>query len=136
MIQISNDTNKLDVPVIHNYLSKESYWAKGRKIEVVKKSIENSFCFGVFLEGKQIGFARVVTDFSVFAWIMDLFILKEYRGNGYSKELMKAILTHETLQDVTRWGLGTHDAHGLYEKFSFTKLSNPQRMMELKVDKG
>jgi len=129
--QILTDKSKLDIKLIHDYLSKESYWAKGRSIEAVKKSIENSLCFGVFQDKKQIGFARVVTDYAVFAWIMDVFIVKDYRGKGLGKELMSRIMNDEKLQNLQRWGLGTEDAHGLYEKFGFKSLSKPQNMMEI-----
>ena len=132
MIQISTDKTRLDIDLIHGYLSKESYWAIGRDIEIVKRSIDNSLCFGVYINDKQIGFARVVTDYAVFAWIMDVFILKDYRGNDYGKKLMNAVMTHEKLQNLQRWGLGTDDAHGLYEQFGFKALSKPQNMMEIK----
>jgi GNAT superfamily N-acetyltransferase len=131
-LQLSTDKSKLDIKLIHNYLCNESYWAKGRTFVTVAKSIENSLCFGVYYDEKQIGFARVVTDYAIFAWIMDVFILKDYRGNGYSKMLMKAIMTHEKLLELQRWGLGTDDAHGLYEKFGFKPLGKPQNMMEIK----
>ncbi|UOB17557.1 GNAT family N-acetyltransferase [Abyssalbus ytuae] len=133
MIQISTDKKKLDIDLIHKYLSKESYWAKGRDIEIVKRSIDNSLCFGLYISNKQIGFARVVSDYSVFAWIMDVFILKNYRGKGYGKKLMKVIMTHKKLQNLQRWGLGTDDAHGLYEQFGFKLLSKPENMMEIKL---
>ena len=131
MIQISTDKKKLDIDLIHEYLSNESYWAKGRDIEIIKRSIDNSLCFGVYNNDRQIGFARVVSDFAVFAWIMDVFILKEHRGNGYSKLLMKSIMAHDKLQNLQRWGLGTDDAHGLYKQFGFQPLSKPQNMMEI-----
>ena len=132
MIQISTDKTKLNIDLIHEYLSQESYWAIGRDIEVVKQSIDNSLCFGLYLDNKQIGFARVVSDYAVFAWIMDVFILKDYRGHGYGKKLMNSIMTHEKLQNLQRWGLGTDDAHGLYEQFGFKPLSKPKNMMEIK----
>ncbi|NJN25980.1 MAG: GNAT family N-acetyltransferase [Cyclobacteriaceae bacterium] len=133
MVQISTEKTKLNIDLIHNYLSKESYWAIGRDIETVKRSIDNSLSFGLYIDNNQIGFARVVTDYAVFAWIMDVFILKDYRGNGYGKKLMNAIMTHEELQNLQRWGLGTDDAHGLYEQFGFKPLSKPQNMMEIKI---
>ena len=132
MIQISTDKTRLNINRIHSFLSKESYWAIGRDIETVKCSIENSLCFGLYIDNNQIGFARVVTDYAVFAWILDVFILKDFRGNGYGKKLMNAIMTHEKLQNLQRWGLGTDDAHGLYKQFGFTPLSKPQNMMEIK----
>ena len=131
MIQVSTEKTRLNINMIHQYLSTESYWAKDRNIEIVKRSVENSLCFGLYSDDQQIGFARVVTDYAVFAWIMDVFILKAYRGNGYGKMLMHAIMTHEKLQNLQRWGLGTDDAHGLYQQFGFTSLSKPQNMMEI-----
>lgn len=131
MIQISTDKSRLDIELIHNYLSNESYWAKGRSIEKVKLSIENSICFGVYLDEAQIGFARVVTDYAVFAWILDVFILKDFQGRGYGKKLMNTIMNQNNLQNLLRWGLGTDDAHGLYEQYGFKPLKKPQNMMEI-----
>lgn len=131
MIEISTDKEKLDIQVIHNYLSNESYWAKGRAMETVQRSIENSLCFGVYSENKQVGFARVITDYAVFAWLLDVFILPEYQGKGYGKKLMQAITTHNDLQGIRRWGLGTDDAHGLYKQFGFAPLQKPENMMEI-----
>lgn len=129
-IYISNNKEKLDISIIHNFLNNDSYWAKGRSLETIQKSIDNSLCFGVYCESQQIGFARVVTDYAVFAWIMDVFIIKEYRGKAYGKELMNAIKTHEKLQNIQRWGLATNDAHGLYEKFGFKLIERPEIFME------
>ena len=130
-VNISTDKTKLDIQLIHDFLIHDSYWAKDRTLETVVKSVDNSLCFGVYLEDNQIGFARVVTDFAVFAWIMDVFILEKHRGKGYGKELMKSIVTHESLQSLKRWGLGTDDAHGLYKQFGFKSLSKPENMMEI-----
>jgi len=99
MIEISLEKSRLEVDMIHHFL-KTSYWAKGRTIEEVQSSIENSLCFGVYKDKKQIGFARIVTDYIVFAYLMDLFILPEYRVNGYSKQLMKVIVEEPKLQNV------------------------------------
>ncbi|GET31460.1 N-acetyltransferase [Prolixibacter bellariivorans] len=131
-IHISNDKSLLDLEMIHDFLTNRSYWAKGRSMETVKRSVENSLCFGVYENGKQVGFARVVTDYAVFAWLLDVFILEEYRGRGLSKQLMSAIISHPNLQNLKRWGLGTDDAHGLYQQFGFTALSKPNNMMERK----
>ena len=133
-IQISTDKSRLDIKLIHNYLSKESYWAKGRSLEAVKKSIKNSLCFGVYFNEEQIGFARVVTDYTVFAWVMDVFILPDYQWQGYGKKLMEYMTNYKDLNGLKRWGLGTDDAHGLYEKFGFKALSKPENMME-KINK-
>ena len=127
---ISTDKNLLQIDVIQNFLQKDSYWAKERTLEQTKRAIENSLCFGVYLDKKQIGFARVVSDFATFAYIGDVFILQEFRGKDLSKLLMEAILNHANLQNLRRWILATKDAHGLYEKFDFSGLKFPERWME------
>jgi len=127
---ISTDKAKLDVGLIHHYLSVESYWAKGRSIDVVRRSIENSICFGVYKGNDQVGFARVVSDHSVFAWILDVFVLENYRKHGLSKLLMEAIMDHPPLQNLQRWGLTTEDAHGLYEKYGFIRIERPELFMQ------
>lgn len=129
--EISTNKPKLNIEFIWNYLSNESYWAEGRSLAIVKKSIENSLCFGVYLsDGRQVGFARVVTDYSVFAWVLDLFVDAEFVGKGIGQKLMSTIVSHPDLQNLKRWGLCTLDAHGLYEKFDFHKLMNPDIHME------
>jgi len=127
---VSTDKTKLNVALIYNYLANESYWAIGRTKETVQKSIENSFCFGLYNENdEQIGFARIVTDYAVFAWVMDVFILEGYRKLGLGKLLMDSILTNSQLQGLKRWGLATDDAHGLYEKYGFKPLDKPETFM-------
>src|SRR6266478_5357095 len=126
---ISADKSRLDLTVIHDFLTK-SYWAAGIPIEIVKKSIEHSLAFGVYKEGKQVGFARVITDFATFAYIGDVFILEDYRGQGLSKWLMEVIADYPELQGLRRWVLLTRDAHGLYRKTGFTEPQNPERYME------
>ena len=117
--------------MIVEFLSERSYWAKGRSREKIVTSIENSLCFGVYSDNnEQLGFARVLSDFAVFAWIMDVFILEEHREKGLSKLLMAAIMQHPDLQSLERWGLGTRDAHGLYEQFGFKRLKTPETKME------
>ena len=131
---ISTNKSQLDVEIIFDYLSNHSYWAKGRSRETIEKSIDNSLCFGVYDdENKQVGFARVVSDLAVFAWLMDVFILPAFQGHGLGKLLMAEIMTHKDLQEVKKWGLGTKDAHGLYEKFGFRLLSQPENRMEFEV---
>ena len=126
---ISTDKSKIDVEAVYDYLCHRSYWAKGRSLERVKKSIDNSICFGLYhSEGKMLGFARVVTDHVVFAYLMDLFIFEEHRGKGLGTKLVKHIVEHPDLQ-VRLWFLATNDAHGLYKKFGFSGLSNPDRYM-------
>jgi GNAT superfamily N-acetyltransferase len=129
MITISTDKDKLDVPFIHNFL-KDIYWAKDRTIQEVRITIENSFCFGVYWNEEQIGFARLVTDYVVFAYLMDVFIIDEHRGKGYSSLLMNAIMNEPKLNQVKIWRLATSDAHFLYEKFGFKALANPEKLME------
>jgi GNAT superfamily N-acetyltransferase len=129
--EISTNRSRLDIAMIHQYLSNESYWAQNRTLEQTKTAIKNSICFGVYLGDKQIGFARVVSDKATFAYIGDVFILDELRGRGLSKMLMRAMLEHPELQGLRRWVLATRDAHGLYEQFGFTTLKFPDRWMEL-----
>lgn len=129
MIEISTDKSKLDVPFIQDFL-KDIYWAAGRTIEEVQTTIDASFCFGIYLDGKQIGFARVVTDYVVFAYLMDVFITPVLRGKGYSSMLIRAMMEEPELQQVKIWRLATSDAHFLYEKFGFTSLAHPGKMME------
>lgn len=127
---ISTDKSKLDFNVIHGFLS-SSYWANKRKPEVTKHSIKNSLCFGVYFKKTQIGFARVITDYATFAYLADVFILEEYRGRGLSKWLMEIILKYSEVQNIRRWFLATKDAHGLYKKFGFTALKEPEKIMEI-----
>jgi GNAT superfamily N-acetyltransferase len=129
MITVTTDKNKLDVPFIQHFL-KDIYWAAGRTIEEVQTTIDNSFCFGIFLDDKQIGFARVITDYVVFAYVMDVFITEEHRGKGYSSILIERMINEPALKDVKIWRLATSDAHFLYRKFGFTALNNPEKMME------
>jgi GNAT superfamily N-acetyltransferase len=129
MIHISTDKTKLDVPFIQAFLTR-AYWAKNRTLEEVQITIDSSFCFGIYLEGKQIGFARVVTDYAVFAYLMDVFIIEEHQGKGYSTLLMEAIMKEPLLQNVKIWRLATTDASFLYSKFGFTPLANPEKLME------
>lgn len=127
---ISTDKSRLDQDLIHRFLSRESYWAKGRSIETVSRSINSSLCFGVYKGNDQVGFARVVTDHAVFAWILDLFVLENYRKHGLGKLLMEAITDHPDLQNLQRWGLTTEDAHGLYEQYGFNRIKRPELYME------
>ena len=126
---ISTEKSKLNVEAIHDYLCHKSYWAKGRSLESVKKSIDNSICFGLYdSKNNMLGFARVVTDKVVFAYLMDLFIFEEHQGKGLGTTLVKHILEQPDLQ-VRLWFLATASAHGLYEKFGFSGLDNPDRYM-------
>jgi GNAT superfamily N-acetyltransferase len=130
-ILIDTDKAKLDAELITAFIS-QTYWAKGRTISEMQTCIDNSLNFGVYLNNQQIGFGRVVTDYIQFAYIMDIFILEEHRGNGYSKILMNQIMNFQQLEKVKVWRLATNYAHKLYEQFGFTQLANPEKMMELK----
>ena len=129
MITVSTDKNKLNVPFIQNFL-KDVYWAAGRTMEEVQKTIDSSFCFGIYLDDKQIGFCRVITDYVVFAYVMDVFITEEHRGKGYSSILIKNMMNEPELKEVKIWRLATSDAHFLYKKFGFNALATPEKMME------
>ena len=129
-IIISTDKEKLDIDYIHGFLT-TSYWAEGIPKHTVAKSITNSFCFGMYEKDRQIGFARVITDFTTFAYLADVFILPDHQGQGLAKRLLKEVISHPELQGLRRMSLATHDAHSLYEKFGFKPLSHPEIFMEL-----
>lgn len=129
--QISTDKLLLDFDVIVKYLNEDSYWAIGVGAERMKKAIENSICFGVYKDGVQAGFSRVISDKATFAYICDVFILPEYRGAGLSKWLIQTIVNYPELQGLRRWSLATADAHGLYKQFEFVPLSKPENWMEI-----
>ena len=129
-VTIDTDKSRLDLAVIHGFLS-TSYWAKGIPREVVAKATEGSLCFGVYAGGRQVGFARVITDSATFAYLADVFILESHRGQGLSRRLMDAIVAHPSLQGLRRWMLATRDAHGLYARYGFKPLAVPDRFMEL-----
>jgi GNAT superfamily N-acetyltransferase len=128
----STDKNKLQLKVIHDYLSKESYWAQNMPIELIKESIAGSICFAIYFNNKQIAYARVITDNATFAYLADVFVLEEHRGKGLSKELMRFILDHPSLKKLRRFMLATRDAHGLYKQFGFNALAKPETIMEIK----
>ena len=127
--QVSTETEKFDIDLIHSFLA-HSYWAEGIPKEIVERSIAGSLCFGVFENNKQVGFARMITDKATFAYLADVFIIEEYRGLGLSKWLMEIIMSHPDLQGLRRIILATRDAHSLYEKFDFTQLTNVDRWMQ------
>ena len=134
---ISTEKEKFDIDLIHSFLTR-SYWAEGISKEIIKQSIEGALCFAVFENdkqampaGRQVGFARMITDKATFAYLADVFIIEEYRGLGLSKWLMEVIMSHPDLQGLRRIMLATRDAHGLYEKFGFTPLNNVDRWMHI-----
>lgn len=128
---VSTNKSLLDRPLIHQFLSERSYWAKDVPMDTVNRSIENSLCFGVYCAGKQVGFARVVTDCATFAWLADVFVIESARGQGLGKRLVPAILAHPQLQGLRRFMLGTRDAHGLYARFGFAPLEYVERFMQI-----
>lgn len=128
---ISTDKSKLDIDAIHDFLSTKAYWCLNIPKEKVEMSIENSFCFGLYECNKQIGLARIITDFSTIAYLGDVYILEEYRGKGLSKWLMETIMDFPELQGLRRWILLTGDAHELYRKYGWTDLADSRKWMEL-----
>jgi N-acetylglutamate synthase-like GNAT family acetyltransferase len=129
--EISDDKSRLDLDVIHRYLSEESYWAQGIPHEVVARSIANSLCFGIYeKDGAQVGFARLITDRATYAYLADVFVLASHRGKSLSKRLMETIIAHPELQGLRRWTLATRDAHELYARYGFTAIAKPDRLME------
>jgi len=126
---ISTDPDKLDLAVIHGYLSGESYWAQGRPLDVMQRALEHSLNFGVYLGDEQVGLARVVTDYATFAWLCDVFILEPHRGQGLGKWLIQTVVAHPALQGVLTV-LGTRDAHGLYQGYGgFEPMQDLERWM-------
>ncbi len=128
----STDKSKLNLDYIHHFLSKESYWAKNIPINIVKISIEGSLCFGVYENGKQVGFARVITDYATFGYLADVFIDKDYRGRGLSKALMIFIMEQDVVKKLRRFMLATLDAHSLYAQFGFESQEGNKRLMGVK----
>jgi GNAT superfamily N-acetyltransferase len=128
---LSTDPGRLNLHVVHNFLT-NCYWAKGVPFEVVERSIQHALCFGIYDgSGAQVGFARVVSDFSTVAYLGDVFVLESHRGHGLGKWMMECIMQHPALQGMRRWILVTRDAHGLYKQFGFTPLKSAELYMEL-----
>ncbi|PJG58764.1 GNAT family N-acetyltransferase [Aeromonas cavernicola] len=130
-LAISDDKGRLDVPLIHRFLSEEAYWCREIPLATVQRAINHSLCFGGYLSGQQVAFARVITDHATFGYLADVFVLPEYRGRGYSKALMTAIVDHPALQGLRRLALATSDAHSLYAGFGFAPPASPSSLMEI-----
>ncbi|MBX7041363.1 MAG: GNAT family N-acetyltransferase [Ignavibacteria bacterium] len=128
---LSTDKSMLDLKMIHEFLSTESHWAKNIPYERVKKSIENSLCFGLYHNGVQIGFARVISDYSTIAYLGDLFILKDHRGKGLSRWMLEVIMNHPDLTGLRRWILVTKDAHDVYQQYGWAMVARPENWMEI-----
>lgn len=129
----SDDKNKIDPIAIHHYLSTQSYWAKDIPLALVKTSIENSLCFGIYKDTRQVGFARWITDRATFGYLADVYVEERFRGQGLSKKLMSLMLFHKDLQGLRRYMLGTLDAHGLYARFGFKAIEHPERLMGIAI---
>jgi GNAT superfamily N-acetyltransferase len=130
MLTTTTHKPDLNIPLIHQFLSIQSTWAKNIPLATVERAIENSLCFGGFVGNEQVAFARVISDFATFANLVDVFVLPAHRGNDYSKQLMQAVMAHPQLQGLRRFTLATGDAHGLYAQFGFATPSRPQSLME------
>ena len=130
---LSTNKDLIDIVAVHQYLSEESYWAKGIPLEKVQKSINNSFCVGIYDVGNQVAFARIITDCASFAYLCDVYVAKEYQGRGLGKWLMESIHSIPNLQGLRRWMLSTRDAHGLYKQFGWQPIAEEQvpRFMQL-----
>lgn len=133
MLKITIKTGKehMDVKMIHRFLREDSYWAKNISFELVDRSLRHSFCIGAFVNGKQIGFGRVITDYYTFGWFADFFVLPAYRGNNVSKKMLSYIVEQPWSKRLRRKMLNTSDAHGLYRQFQFEDLANPSYMLEI-----
>ena len=127
---ITNDVDAMDIDAIHAFLSR-SYWAPGVPREVVERSLRGALCFGLFKDGAQVGLARVITDRATFAYLSDVYVLEEHRGQGLARWLVGVILAHPELQGLRRFVLATKDAHGLYEKLGFVPLAQPEMFLEI-----
>ncbi|MCW0386179.1 GNAT family N-acetyltransferase [Xanthomonas sacchari] len=131
-LRISTDKQELDLPLIHRFLSEQAYWSLGIPLDTVQRAIAGSLCFGGHLDGVgQVAFARVITDGATFAYLADVFVLDAYRGRGYGKQLVAAVMAHPQLQGLRRFMLATSDAHALYAQYGFAAPARPQRLMEV-----
>jgi GNAT superfamily N-acetyltransferase len=127
-LEISTDPERIDVELVQAYLS-TSYWAEGRSRAIVERSIRHSLCFGAYEAARQVGFGRVITDYAVFAYVADVFVLPEFQGRGIGKAIIRSMMAHSQLQGLQLMLLRTRDAHGLYKQFGFEPLPRPDEMM-------
>jgi len=127
---VSTEPGRLDVVAIHNFLAEESYWARGIAREVVERALSNSLCFGLYADERQIGFARVITDYATYGYLNDVYVLAAHRGRGLGKWLLGCVITHPDLTGLRRFGLTTRDGQALYAQFGWTALHYPERHME------
>lgn len=132
-VTVSTNPCRLDLEVIHGFLAR-SYWAAGIPREIVERAVRHSLCFGAYEDDRQVGFARVISDYATYAYVSDVFVLPSHRGRGVGKQLMAAIMAHPELQGLRRWTLFTRDAHGLYQRYGFGEACYPERLMEILRD--
>jgi GNAT superfamily N-acetyltransferase len=130
VLQVSTDKDRLDIGLIHRFLAHEAYWSRGIPRATVERAIAGSLCFGGYLGGQQVAFARVVTDGATFGYLADVFVLPEHRGQGHARTLIASVMAHPQLQGLRRFSLATSDAHGLYASFGFAPPERPQTLME------
>lgn len=128
--QVSTDRTRLDVPMIYRFLSEHSTWAVGISRSMVESSIENSLCFGGYIDGRQVAFARVITDYATTAHLEDLFVVQEFRGHGYAKQLLRMVIEHPSLQGLRRFTVNNLDANSLFERFGFAVPKRADAIME------
>jgi len=128
-VLVSDDKQLLDIRFVHGFLS-GSYWAENIPLATVAQAIDHSLCFGIYLGGRQVGFSRVITDRTTFAYLADVFVAEEFRGNSFSKMMMETVHAHPNLQGIRRWMLITRDAHPLYRQFEWTDITYPERFMQ------
>lgn len=128
---LSDDRSKIQIEIVHQYLSNKSYWAKNIPFEIVEKSIQNSLCFGIYDQNQQVAFARIISDFAAIAYLGDVFVLETHRKKGLSKWLLESIRNHPDLQGLRRWILLTGDAHELYKKYGWHELKKVENWMEI-----
>lgn len=129
-IEISSDRTRVDIDLVHGWLT-QSYWSPGIPRSTLQRAIEHSICFGAYCGGRQVGFARVITDRATFGYLADVFVLEPWRGRGLSRRLMEAVKAHPELQGLRRFMLATRDAHALYRKFGFGAPASPESLMEI-----
>ncbi|MCA0013207.1 GNAT family N-acetyltransferase [Mesorhizobium sp. B292B1B] len=127
--EISFDLSRIDFRATSDLLM-ASYWGGGRSDETHRRAFANSLCVGAYVEGKQVGFGRAITDRTVFAYLADIIVWPQYRGQGIGLRLVRALIDHPELGTVSHWSLSTSDAHGVYEKLGF-KPSTDGRYMRL-----
>lgn len=126
---MSTDPVKLDPVAVHAFLT-QVYWCEGISLELIKKALKNSLCFGIYHQGKQVGLSRVVTDYATYAYLCDVYVLEAHRGKGLGHWMVECVMTHPELQNLRRFTLATRDAHGIYAAFGFTPPKAPERQME------